>query len=41
MNNVAGQTSYAGAINETGQLLEKLIKQVDIKPEQMPRAKKK
>jgi arylsulfatase A-like enzyme len=41
MNNVAGQTGYAGAITETGQLLEKLIKQVDIKPEQMPGAKKK
>jgi len=41
MNNLAGQTDYAGAITETGQLLDKLIKQVDIKPEQMPGAKKK
>ena len=41
MNNVAGQTGYAGAITETGQLLEKLIKQVDIKAKQMPGTKKK
>ncbi|SVD57859.1 uncharacterized protein METZ01_LOCUS410713, partial [marine metagenome] len=41
MNNLAGQTDYAGAITETGQLLDKLIKQVDIKPEQIPGAKKK
>ena len=41
MNNLAGQTGYKRAITETGQLLEKLIKQVDIKPDQMPGAKKK
>jgi len=41
MNNVVGQTGYKRAITETGQLLDKLIKQVEIKPEQMPRAKKK
>ena len=41
MNNVADQTGYNRAITETGQLLDKLIKQVDIKPEQMPGAKKK
>jgi len=41
MNNLAGQPGYAGAIPETGQLLDKLIKQVDIKPDQMPRSKKK
>ena len=40
MNNLAGQTGYNRAITETGQLLDKLIKQVDIKPEQMPGAKK-
>ena len=41
MNNLAGQTGYKRAITETGQLLDKLIKQVDIKPDQMPGAKKK
>ena len=41
MNNLAGQTGYKKAITETGQLLEKLIQQVDIKPEQMPGAIKK
>ena len=41
MNNVAGQTGYKIAITEAGQILEKLIKQVDIKPDQMPGAKKK
>jgi len=41
MNNLAGQTGYKSAITEAGQLLEKLIKQVDIKPDQMPGAKKK
>ena len=41
MNNLAGQTGYTTAIAEAGQLLDKLIKQVDIKPEQMPGAKKK
>jgi hypothetical protein len=41
MNNVAGQTGYESAIADAGQLLEKLIKQVDIKPDQMPGAKKK
>ena len=41
MNNVARQTGYKSAITETGQLLEKLVKQVDIKPEQIPGAKKK
>jgi len=40
MNNVAGQTRYASAITEAGQLLDKLIKQVDIKPDQMPGAKR-
>ena len=40
MNNVAGQTGYKRAITEAGQLLDKLIKQVDIKPEQPPGAKK-
>jgi arylsulfatase A-like enzyme len=41
MKNVAGQTGYKRAITETGQLLEKLIKQVDIKAKQMPGTKKK
>jgi len=41
MNNLAGQTGYKRAVTEAGQLLEKLIKQVDIKPDQMPGAKKK
>jgi len=41
MNNLAGHIGYKSAITETGQLLEKLIKQVDIKPDQMPGAKNK
>ena len=41
MNNLAGQTGYTTAIAEAGQLLDKLINKVDIKPEQMPGAKKK
>ena len=36
-----GTSSIRMAIAEIGQLLEKLIKQVDIKPDQMPGAKKK
>ena len=39
MNNLAGQTRYKTDIAQADQLLEKLIKQVDIKPEQMPGAK--
>jgi arylsulfatase A-like enzyme len=39
MHNLAGNQDYQEAIAGTGQLLENLIKQVDIKPEQMPGAK--
>lgn len=38
MNNVAGQPSYARAAAQTEKILEKLIKEVDIKPNQMPGA---
>ena len=38
MNNLAGQPSYARATAQTEKILEKLIKEVDIKPNQMPGA---
>ena len=38
MNNLAGQPSYSGAIAQTEKILKKLIKEVDIKPNQMPGA---
>ena len=41
MHNLSGQPGYQKAIANTGRILEKLMKQVDIKPEQMPGAKEK
>ena len=41
MNNVAGQTSSKTTTTESGQLLEMLIKQVDIKLDQVPGENKK
>ena len=38
MHNLAGSQDYQEAITDTGKLLNQLIKQVDIKPEQMPGA---
>ena len=38
MNNLAGQPSYARAAAQSEKILEKLIKEVDIKPNQMPGA---
>ena len=38
MNNLSGNQNYSRIIAQTGKILEKLIKKVDIKPSQMPGA---
>ena len=38
MNNLSGDQNYSRIIAQTGKILEKLIKKVDIKPSQMPGA---